>query len=247
MPQTQAEFIAYLKRRPALKGSVTETLEDYITRALLAVSSYSPRIEKMCERPADAADGIYSVAANIRRVTDVWVSGSNVPISYEVKDIDSGGRQLWLYGVRLPSAIGVLEAPGLSSGTFTRFNTVRPVYGGGSGYTAFDMEYSMTWTYDDLRDDHFLAIELYCEYLGYEERSVSRANLTDIEDREASGASTTFRRSQATSSYVKLMAEKKKDFLREVRRPYWTRSGFGIIERLWADHGWINDDALYVG
>ena len=233
---TRDEFISKIRRRSALKGASVETAGDYLDRGLLAVSSYAPLEVHLLNAPADRSDGVYEVPADARQVTGVFVAGTNAPIIYEVKRKPDGTRELWLYAIRLPSAINLIDSPDYHSyyGNIPiGGRSSRPVFGGGGGYDRYDLQYSVNHTFEGLLPEHHLALEIYCDYLGYESRAASQAEKSDITDRDPSGAQTMIRRSASANSFMKLMEIQMADFKREMKRPYWTRSSFGIIERLW--------------
>ena len=77
-------------------------------------------------------------------------------------------------------------------------------------------------------------LRLYAEGEAYDTQSSMSSNSSDLVDREPSGASTTIRRSQSSSSYQKLADRRKMSFRKEIIRPYGTRDGYGIIEMLWS-------------
>ena len=242
---TRAEFISQVKRRPALVGATDQIADDYVNRGLLAVSSFSPLRVHLLGVLADRDDGVYSVPEDARSVTGVFVSGTNAPITFEVKRKPDGRRELWLYSIRLPSAISLIDSPdyhayynNIPDGTVT----LRPVFGGGSrGYDKYDLQYSANHTFDGLLPEHHLALEIYCDYLGYESRAAKQAERADITDRDPSGAQTMLRYSSSSDRFQKLMDMQMKQFKREMLRPYWTRSSFGIIERLWMDRSVTRD------
>lgn len=244
-----ADFISLVRRRPALKGSSEQVATDYINRALLAISSYAPLKVTMLRIPARRTDGVYEVPEEAREVTEVYVSGTNVPITFEVKEKEDGTRELWLYAVRLPSSISLVDSPDYNAYSTNLGNitgSFRPTFGGStSGYDFYDLEYSANHTFERLLNKHHLALEIYVDYLGYEARAVKEASLVDITDRDPSGASTTLRRSQASGTFSKLMDMRMAEFKREMTRPYWTRSSFGLIERLWIDRS-NRGDAIYL-
>ena len=243
----RADFISQIRRRPSLKGVSEEVAEDYVNRGLLAVSSYSPLRVHLLKVAANRSDGVYEVPAEARQVTGVFVAGTNAPITYEVKRKEDGTRELWLYAIRLPSSINLIDSP--DNRTYygnipDAVSSVRPVFGGGSGYDHYDLQYSKNHTFDGLLPDHHLALEIYCDYLGYQSRAARQAERSDITDRDPSGAQTMIRRSASANSFLKLMEIAMADFKREMLRPYWTRSTFGIIERLWIEGA---NDAVYLG
>ena len=216
-----------------------------MNRGLLAVSSYAPLRVHLLNVPADNNRGVYAVPADARQVTGVFVAGTNAPITYEVKRKSDGTRELWLYGLRLPSTINLIDSPDNYSyynNVVDGVTTLRPVFGGG-GYERYDLQYSTNHTFDGLLPEHHLALEIYCDYLGYEARAARQAEKSDITDRDPSGAQTTIRRSASASAFMKLQESAMSDFKREMLRPYWTRSSFGVIERLWIQE--VGDD-LYL-
>ena len=233
---TRDAFIAKTKEFPAFKGLTDMIIGAYADRALEALSSYTALKCLLRGVPADSGDGVYTVPEDARAVTGVYVSGTNVSITYEVKEVADGNTELWLYAIRVPSAINVIspfEGRSFSDGVFLNTSN-RPVYGGSfRGYSEFDLEYSKNFAFSDLGDKHMLGLRYYCEYLAYEEKSAKASNLIDITDREPSGAQTTIRRSQAGNAYMKLRDDVFMKFEREVKRPYFSRDSFGILERLW--------------
>lgn len=239
------DFISQIRRRPSLKGVTTEIAGDYVNRGLLAVSSYAPLRVHLLKVPAPRSDGVYEVPEDARQVTGVFIAGTNAPISYEVKRKPDGTRELWLYAIRLPSSINLIDSPDNRSyyGSISNIQSeFRPVFGGGvSDY--YDLQYSKNHTFDRLLPEHHLALEIYCDYLGYQSRAARQAERSEVVDRDPSGAQTTIRRSASAGNFIKLMDMAMADFKREMLRPYWTRSTFGVIERLWIDGA---NDAVYL-
>ena len=109
----------------------------------------------------------------------------------------------------------------------------------GAGYDSHDLEFTKALEVEDLDARHLVALRLYAESEGYQFQATKASSLSDITDREASGASTTLRRSQSGNAFQKLAESREKMFKREVARPYWTVDTFGLTEYLWSEHRFL--------
>lgn len=246
MGTTKSELITKFRSRPAFKGFATIRIGEFFEDALDAIAEYHCQKVIMRNIPADSENGIYDMPEEAREIVQVRVSESNARIDYEVFYRDgengengenNGERQILLGSVRLPSYTDLVNTEAESSIRGYELNRIsRPIYGG-SGYGTFDLIYSRKPTFESLHDKHTVALRLYSEHLAYEEKSESAENSIDIIDRDAAGESTTIKHSQRGNRQNMYSKDKYDQFLREMRRPYWTRSNLGIVERIWMDRG----------
>lgn len=239
---TKDALVTKFRSRPAFKGFTTDRVGDLFEDALDAVSEYQSQKVILKNIPADAENGIYDVPEEAREIVQVRVANSTARIDFEVfhrdgEDGENGERLIQLGQVRLPSYTNLVNEQSDQYLRGYELNRItRPVFGG-SGYANFDLVYSRTPTFESLQPKHELALRLYAEHLAYEEKSESAENSVDITDRDAAGESTTIRHSQRGNRQLMLSTEKHNQFLREMRRPYWTRTSFGVVERIWLDRG----------
>ena len=239
MGTTKSELVTKFRTRPAFKGFATDRIGEFFEDALDAIAEYHCQKVIMRNIPAESDNGIYEMPEDAREIVQVRVSESNARIDYEVfySDENNGERQILLGAVRLPSYTDLVNTEAESLVRGYELNRIsRPVYGG-SGYGTFDLIYSRKPTFESLHDKHTVALRLYSEHLAYEEKSESVESSVDITDRDAAGESTTIKHSQRGTRQGMYSKDKYDQFLREMRRPYWTRSNLGVVERIWMDRG----------
>ena len=236
---TQSDLITKYRSRPAFKGLSNDTVGELFDNALEAIAEYQPQKVILRDVRADAEDGIYDVPSDAREIVRLQVSSSNARIDFEVfyNDTADGGRKIQIGQVRLPSFTDLVnDEDDRILRNYTNNQIHRGVYGG-TGYDSFDIIYSRTPTFESLHEKHHLALRLYAEHLAYEEKSESIENSVDITDQDAAGESTTIRHSQRGTRQYNLSKDKNTQFLREMRRPFWSRNSLGIVERIWTDTG----------
>ena len=235
---TRAEVLTQYAKLPAFRGFVSSDIELYLDLALEAVESYNPKRVKLKEIPLEN-DARYNVPDGAKEILGAFVKDTNVRIEYrEELNATTGDRTYLLLQVQVPSTIELLRresspshysypspyASGFRYGTFA-----------GTGYSSHDLEYTVALTVEDLSSRQLLALRLYAESQGFQFQATRSENLSDITDRESSGASTTLRRSQSGNAFQKLADRKMMVFGQEVARPYFATDGYGLTEYLWQE------------
>jgi len=234
---TRTQVLAQYRKLPAFRGFVAVDIEVYLDLAIEAVEGYSPKKVKMKGIPG-RDEGKYTVPTGARTLLGAFVKDTDIRIEMrEEEDAQSGVRSYFLSGIQVPSWINLVEDVSYGYGSYQRQYPSRLRHGSllGVGSDSHDLEYTEPITVEDLDSRQLMALRYYAESQAYEYQATKAENLSDITDREASGASTTLRRSQSGKAFQKLADDKKKDFQREVARPYWSVDSFGITEYLWGE------------
>ena len=235
---TRAQVLTQYAKLAAFRGFVAADIETYLNLAIEAVEGYSPKKVKLKSIPGQDT-GKYMVPTGARVILGAFVMDTDIRINLrEEEDATSGVRSYFLLGVEVPSWIGLVEdEPSYGFHSPRGVYPSRLRYGSLSGVGAdfHDLEYTEAIAVEDLAPRQLLALRYYAESQAYEFQATKAENLSDITDREASGASTTLRRSQSGNAFRKLAEDKKKDFQREIARPYWSVDSFGITEYLWSE------------
>ena len=234
----RSDLITQYARLPAFRGFVSADIEVYLDIALQAVEGYAPKKVKMKQIPVES-DARYTVPENAQTVLGAFVTDTNIRIEMrEERDAQTGTRTYLLLQVQVPSWIGLVRDDGLSGyqsyptpyASGYRYSTFA-----GAGYETHDLEYTVPLEVADLTSRQLVALRLYAEGEAYQLQATKSSSLSDITDREASGASTTLRRSQSGNAFQKLAMQRQKDFVREVARPYWSVDSYGLTEFLWSE------------
>ena len=235
---TKDELLTQYAKLPAFRGFVSADIELYIDLALQAVESYHPKRVKIKEIGL-RNDARYPVPSDATEILGAFVKDTNVRIEYrEELNATTGDRTYLLLQVQVPSTIELLRresspshysypspyASGFRYGTFA-----------GTGYSSHDLEYTTSISVPDLSARQLMAVRLYCESEAYQFQATKSENLSDITDRESSGASTTLRRSQSGNAFQKLAERKMMEFDKEIKRGYWATDGFGLTQYLWEE------------
>ena len=234
---TRTEVITGYAKLPAFRGFVSADIGAYLDLALEAVAGYAPKKVKMKDIPA-ADNGRYEVPSDVMTLLGAFVTDTNIRIEMREERTPDGERTYLLLQVQVPSYIDLVRddnvagyqsyptpyAQGYRYGTFA-----------GSGFGSHDLEYSAGLDVEDLDARQLLALRLYAESEAYRYQSTKISSLSDITDREASGALTTIRRSQSGNAFRDLAMDREKQFRREIARPYWSVDTFGLTEYLWKE------------
>lgn len=243
---TRDEVLVQYAKLPAFRGFVSADIGVYLDLALEAVEGYAPKRVKMKKIPK-AADSRYSVPDGANTLLGAFVVDSNVRIEMReelsvLKEEDDGypgeKRSYLLLQVQVPSWIDLVrdaDVGGYQSYPTPYASGFRYGMYAGSGYSLHDLEYTVALTVESLSARQLMALRLYAESQAYQYQATKSENLSDLTDREASGASTTLRRSQSGKAFQKLGEDKEKEFKREVARPYWAIDTFGLTEYLWGE------------
>ena len=228
------DFITKYGNLPAFRDLTSERVGEILDNALAAIGEYQKQKVKLKNIPVDSNNnGVYDFPEDAYSIVRVLVSNTNIRIDFEQYYDEDGNQKFSLGNVRLPSYIGLVEnASDRYIDTYEN-NSISRSYHGGTSYSNFDLLYSKIPTFESLDTKHELALRLYAEYSALEEKSTITENVVDIVDRDATGASTTIRNSNRAAQHTSVSQVKYDQFLREMRRPYWSRSGVGIIERIW--------------
>ena len=238
---TRTELITLYRRLPAFKGLVSDDVEMYIDFALNAVEVYAPKRVKLKNIPSTEDAARYDVPEDVITILGAFVTDTNIRIEMrEETDPATGARTYLLLQIQVPSWIGLVRDEGRAGGNEsypTPFSSGYR-YGSfaGSGYGTHDLDYTIPLTVEDLGPRQFLAVRLYAEGEAYQYQATKSQHLSDITDREASGASTTLRRSQSGNAFQKLSERRLMEFKREIIRPYWAVDSFGLTEYLWSEY-----------
>ena len=234
---TRIEVITQYARLPAFRGFITTDIEMYLDLALEAVEGYAPKKVKMKDIPAEDS-ARYGVPLGAKTLLGAFVTDTNIRIEMREERTPDGERTYLLLQVQVPSYIDLVReesvvgyesyptpyASGYRYGTFA-----------GSGYGSHDLEYTARLEVEDLDARQSLALRLYAESEAYQYQATKISSLSDITDREASGALTSIRRSQSGNAFRDLAEARAKAFRREVARPYWSVDTFGLTEYLWSE------------
>jgi len=244
---TRSEVLTQYAKLAAFRGMVSADIEVYLDLALEAVEGYAPKRVKMKKIPKED-DSRYDVPSGAKTLLGAFVSDTNVRIEMreeqtppdpDDEDYPNGKRTYLLLQVQVPSYIDLVRdesvagyqsyptpyASGFRYGTYA-----------GSGYGSHDLEYTVGLDVDDLSARQLMALRLYAESEAYEYQATKVENLSDITDRDATGESTTLRRSQSGNAFQKLAERRRKEFRLEVARPYLAQDTFGLTEYLWSEH-----------
>ena len=234
---TRETVLAQYARLPAFRGMVSADREVYLDLALEAVEGYAPKKVKLKQIPRQP-DSRYDVPDGARSLLGAFVSETNIRIEMREEETPERERSYLLLQVQVPSYIDLVrdeDTAGYQSYPTSYASGFRYGTFAGSGYAQHDLEYTVPLKVEDLDARQLKALRMYAEGEAYEFQATKSQNLSDITDREASGASTTLRRSQSGNAYQKLSKDKKDDFRREVARPYWAVDSFGLTEYLWKE------------
>ena len=242
---TRNEILTQYAKLNSFRGLVPADIGTYLDLALEAVENYAPKKVKMKGIPS-RDDARYPVPEGAKTLLGAFVKDTNIRIEMReettpaTEDHPIGERTYLLLQVQVPSYIDLVQdsdseryrnyptpfASGYRYGTYA-----------GAGSEIHDLEYTVGLTVEDLGSRQLMALRLYAESQAYEYQATKTQNLSDITDREASGASTTLRRSQSGNAFQKLAERKMMDFKREICRPYWSTDSFGITQYLWEERG----------
>ena len=234
----RANLLTQYAKLPAFRGFVPADIEVYLDLALEAVAGYAPKKVKMKQIPAES-DARYTAPTGVETILGAFVTDTNVRIELrEEQNAETGARTYLLLQVQVPSWIGLVRDDGLDGyqsyptpyASGYRYSTFA-----GAGYETHDLEYTVALEVGDLTSRQLVALRLYAEGEAYQLQATKSQHLSDITDREASGASTTLRRSQSGNAFQKLAMQRQKEFVREVARPYWSVDTFGLTEFLWGE------------
>ena len=219
----------------AFKGLTRTDIGVYLDLALEAVEGYAPKKVKLKKIPRVASDK-YTVPSAARSVLAAYVSDSNMEIEMRVEETPTYERSYFLLGLKVPSWIDMMsDERGNVVGRTSVFSGHRYGVLSGSTHNSHDLEYTVKLRVEDLDARQLQALRLYAESEGYEYQATKSSNLSDIVDREASGASTTIRRSQSGGAYQKLAMARRSAFVKEVARPYFSTDTFGTTEYVWSE------------
>ena len=235
---TRQEVLDRYAKLPAFRGMVSADREIYLDLALEAVEGYAPKKVKLKGIPREP-DSRYDVPESARSILGAFVSDTNIRIEMREEETPERERSYVLLQVQVPSWIdlsrdedtGAYQAYPTPYASGFRYGTFA-----GSGYAQHDLEFTIPLKVEDLSARQLTALRMYAEGEAYQFQATKSQNLSDITDRESSGASTTLRRSQSGNAYQKLAKDKKDDFRIEVARPYWAVDSFGLTEYLWKEH-----------
>ena len=234
---TRNEVITGYAKLPAFRGFVSADIGMYLDFALEAVEGYAPKKVKMKDIPAEDS-GRYDVPSGAKTLLGAFVTDTNIRIEMREETQPDGDRTYLLLQVQVPSYIDLVReesvigyesyptpyASGYRYGTFA-----------GSGYGSHDLEYTAGLSVEDLSARQLVALRYYAESEAYQLQATKVENLSDITDRDATGESTTLRRSQSGNAFQKLSERRQMEFRREVARPYWSMDTFGLTEYLWGE------------
>ena len=233
---TRAELLTQYSKLPAFRGVSSVDIEMYLDLALEAVGAYSPKKVKMKGIPGNT-DGRYLVPSAAETLLGAFLVDTNIQIEMrEEENAATGEKSYLLLGVQVPSWIGLMEDNVTLDEAYLPSGLLRYRTGSlaGSGADKHDLEFTEQVSVADLSTRQLKALRLYAESEGYMYQATKSENLSDITDREASGAMTTLRRSQSGNAFQKLAMQREEAFRREIARPYWTRDTWGTTERLWS-------------
>lgn len=220
---TLAEFKARLKKLTATKALADDVLDLYIEDALLAFSEYNPERVLLKKVPVDReSNGFYAVPSDAISVVNVFVHNTDFEIEFSTEqDAKTNEKKLRLGPIERPSTLYV-------SGDYepTPYANIsaKSLERGAVGYDFFDVEYDRSPTIERLSPQDLRTVQLYVEYLGYQEEASKTENLVDITDADSSGDSTTLRRSNIGRQWKSLADGKMKEFEKRAIRPYSSRS-----------------------
>ncbi|MXV76275.1 hypothetical protein F4Z99_18630 [Candidatus Poribacteria bacterium] len=235
---TRDEVLAQYAKLPAFRGLVSADIGVYLDLALEAVEGYAPKKVKMKKIPK-RDDARYSVPDGAKTLLGAFVADSNIRIEMREEETPAGERSYLLLQVQVPSWIDLVrddDVAGYQSYPTPYASGFRYGTYAGSGYASHDLEYTIALTVEALSARQLMALRLYAESQAYEFQATKSENLSDITDRDATGESTTLRRSQSGNAFQKLADRKEQEFKREVARPYWATDSFGLTEYLWSEH-----------
>ena len=240
---TRAQTISRFRRLPAFKGMMEEDVEIYLDLALEAVEGYAPKKVKMKGIPGGSDGSRYDAPEDARKLLAAYVTDTNIKIETReenVRDADGMDKLTYLLlQIEVPSWINLVRDSDFSGG-YQEYPS-RFVQGfrygrfAGAGSQTHDLEYTVPLKVEDLDARQLTALRLYAEGEGYRVQATKTENLSDITDRDATGESTTLRRSQSGNAYQKLAESRQRDFVKEVARPYWSVDTFGLTEYLWSE------------
>ncbi|MDE0638145.1 MAG: hypothetical protein OXI43_20080 [Candidatus Poribacteria bacterium] len=250
---TRSEILSQYAKLSAFRGLTTEDRGTYLDLALEAVETYAPKKVKLKKIPSQD-DSRYDVPSNAKLLLGAFVVDTNIRIEMreenELRKVNDNGdydedadpvemRVYQLLQVQVPSYIDLVRHEDLSGhqsyptpyASGYRYGTFA-----GAGYGSHDLEYTVPIEVEDLSTRQLLALRLYAESEAYQYQATKSENLSDITDRDATGESTTLRRSQSGMAFQKLAERKEKEFRREIVRPYWAQPSYGLTEYLWKNH-----------
>ena len=230
---TRDEVIQQYAKLPAFRGLITEDIGVYLDLALEAVEGYAPKKVKMKNIPGQES-ARYDVPSGAKTLLGAFITNTNIRIEMREETEPNGDRTYLLLQIQVPSYIDLVrdeQMVGQQSYPTPYAQGYR--YGFRSGYSSHDLEYTTALSVEDLSARHSLALRLYAESEAYQYQATKISSLSDITDREASGALTSIRRSQSGNAFRQLSDDRAKAFRREVARPYWAVDSFGLTEYLW--------------
>ena len=222
---TLSKFKERLGKLTATKKLDNEVLDVYIEDALTAFSEHNPERVLMKKVPVDAEkNGFYDVPADADSVVKVYVHNTDIEIEFTTEqDSATNVVQIRLGSIVRPSTLfisGHYDPPSGYAASGARFDE----NGAFDDYDYFDIEYFRQRSIERLNPNDLRTVQLYVEYLGYENEASKTENLVDITDQDSSGDSTTLRRSSIGKQWITLSQQKKEAFEKRAIRPYGTRS-----------------------
>lgn len=234
---TRSELITKWKRLPAFRGLSNDDIDAYLDLALEAVESYAPKRVKMKNIPTQSS-GCYDVPEGAKTLLGAFIVDTNIRIEYREEETPAGERTYQLLQIQVPSYLDVVREQILTGNEsyptpFSRGHRYGSFIGG--SYDQHDLEYSTAVAVEDLQTRQLLALRLYAESEAYIYQATKSENRSDITDREASGASTTLRRSQSGNAFQKLSERCHMRFVKEVARPYFGMDTFGLTEYIFKE------------
>ena len=237
---TRTEFMKRLGRLNATKGLDTDTLKAFIDDALDAFAEYQPESVLLKKVPVDTeAEGYYDVPSDASTVSKLFVHGTDIEINFQVeRDAKTNQRKIRVGTIQRPQHLFVSGDYGVvdySVNEQTFVNSARR--GVHEDYTHFDIAYRRAPTLENLAREDVRTLQLYVEYLGYEQKAGEVENLVDITDTDPSGDGTTIRQSNIGRQFMALAKGKMEAFEKRAIKPYGIRDTSGRIEYFYGEYG----------
>ena len=193
---TASEFIAELKNNNAVIAAHTDAkVLGFLNTALRKISGVFPELRISADNEVVTDQELYDFPADALSITKIIDSDSRKEIAFTIENQggDDPADQIRLGNIVRSSASDLLEA--------TYYDNPLAQVGSSqvTGYTSFDIEYSLLQTIETIKDTSLDAISFYVEYLACNNKasevaagavSSSERVAESISDTDSSGAST---------------------------------------------------------